>query len=193
MADEGRISAYALATLRARSRGRVPQPCSVRHERANDRRSGPDTIRSSMATLARDDLATARPRRGLGLSTPTTIRNWLVANSLAAVAAGVATSRGTINGYGERCGNANLVSVMADLELKTPFEPVPSGRLAGLTEMSRYVAEIVNIAPTTTSRCWAIHVCAQRAASTAPATAPRQQLVSAHRTRASSATSCASS
>lgn len=70
-----------------------------------------------------------------------------VANSLAAVAAGVRHVQGTINGYGERCGNANLISILADLELKTAFEPVPSGRLAELTEMSRYVAEIVNIAP----------------------------------------------
>ena len=70
-----------------------------------------------------------------------------VANTLAAVYAGARHVQGTINGYGERCGNANLVSILADLELKTPFEPVPSGRLADLTEMSRYVAEIVNIAP----------------------------------------------
>ena len=70
-----------------------------------------------------------------------------VANSLAAVAAGARHVQGTINGYGERCGNANLVSILADLELKTKYEPVPSGRLAELTEMSRYVAEIVNIAP----------------------------------------------
>jgi 2-isopropylmalate synthase len=70
-----------------------------------------------------------------------------VANSLAAVANGIRHVQGTINGYGERCGNANLVSVLADLELKTQYQPVPSGRLGELTEMARYVAEIVNIAP----------------------------------------------
>ena len=70
-----------------------------------------------------------------------------VANSLVAVANGARHVQGTINGYGERCGNANLVSILADLELKTEFLPVPSGRLAELTELSRYVAEIVNIAP----------------------------------------------
>ncbi len=70
-----------------------------------------------------------------------------VANSLAAVANGVRHVQGTINGYGERCGNANLVSILADLELKTAFEPVPSGRLGELTDLARYVAEIVNIAP----------------------------------------------
>jgi 2-isopropylmalate synthase len=70
-----------------------------------------------------------------------------VANSLAAVSAGVRHVQGTINGYGERCGNANLVSILADLALKTSYQPVPSGRLAELTDLSRYVAEIVNIAP----------------------------------------------
>jgi 2-isopropylmalate synthase len=70
-----------------------------------------------------------------------------VANSLAAVANGVRHVQGTINGYGERCGNANLVSILADLELKTKYEPVPSGKLGELTEMARYVAEIANISP----------------------------------------------
>jgi 2-isopropylmalate synthase len=70
-----------------------------------------------------------------------------VANSLAAVAHGIRHVQGTINGYGERCGNANLVSILANLSLKTGHEVVPSGRLADLTELSRYVAEIVNITP----------------------------------------------
>jgi 2-isopropylmalate synthase len=71
-----------------------------------------------------------------------------VANSLAAVAHGIRHVQGTINGYGERCGNANLVSILANLTLKRQFATVPPGdRLAELTELSRYVAEIVNIAP----------------------------------------------
>jgi 2-isopropylmalate synthase len=70
-----------------------------------------------------------------------------VSNSLAAVANGARHVQGTINGYGERCGNANLVSILADLEFKTKYKPVPSGRLAELTDLARYVAEIVNIAP----------------------------------------------
>ncbi len=73
-----------------------------------------------------------------------------VANSLAAVAHGIRHVQGTINGYGERCGNANLVSILANLALKTGFEVVPgddSAHLAGLTELSRFVAEIVNITP----------------------------------------------
>ncbi|MEX2011372.1 MAG: citramalate synthase [Chloroflexota bacterium] len=70
-----------------------------------------------------------------------------VANSLAAVAHGIRHVQGTINGYGERCGNANLVSILANLSLKTGHEVVPAGRLPELTELSRYVAEIVNITP----------------------------------------------
>ena len=72
-----------------------------------------------------------------------------VANSLAAVAAGVRHVQATINGYGERCGNANMVSILANLALKTPHELVPpgGGRLEGLTELSRSVAEIANVAP----------------------------------------------
>ncbi|MBA2314810.1 MAG: citramalate synthase, partial [Chloroflexi bacterium] len=72
-----------------------------------------------------------------------------VANSMAAVAAGVRHVQATINGYGERCGNANMVSILANLALKTPHELVPpgGGDLAGLTELSRAVAEIANVTP----------------------------------------------
>ena len=72
-----------------------------------------------------------------------------VANSLAAVEAGVRHVQATINGYGERAGNANMVSILANLALKTPFALVPAGggELAGLTELSRSVAEIANVSP----------------------------------------------
>ena len=72
-----------------------------------------------------------------------------VANSLAAVAAGIRHVQGTINGYGERAGNANMVSILANLALKTDHELVPSGggALDGLTELSRSVAEIANVNP----------------------------------------------
>ena len=73
-----------------------------------------------------------------------------VANSLAAVAHGIGHVQGTINGYGERCGNANLISILANLALKTDRAVVPGAAaadLGGLTELSRFVAEIVNIAP----------------------------------------------
>ena len=72
-----------------------------------------------------------------------------VANSLAAVGAGVRHVQATINGYGERTGNANMVSVLAGLALKTSFQllPVGGGDLTALTELSRSVAEIANQAP----------------------------------------------
>lgn len=70
-----------------------------------------------------------------------------VANSLAAVAAGVVQVQGTINGYGERCGNANLCSIIPDLELKMGYRCVPEGSLHHLTRLSRVVAEIANLAP----------------------------------------------
>jgi len=72
-----------------------------------------------------------------------------VANSMAAVAVGVRHVQATINGYGERAGNANMVSILANLALKTPHRLVPAGggALTGLTELSRSVAEIANISP----------------------------------------------
>jgi 2-isopropylmalate synthase len=72
-----------------------------------------------------------------------------VANSIAAVQAGVRHVQATINGYGERCGNANMISIIGNLALKTdlPLEPAGGGALAGLTELSRTVAEIANVAP----------------------------------------------
>jgi 2-isopropylmalate synthase len=72
-----------------------------------------------------------------------------VANSMAAVAVGVRHVQATINGYGERAGNANMVSILANLALKTDHDlvPVGGGALTGLTELSRSVAEIANINP----------------------------------------------
>jgi len=72
-----------------------------------------------------------------------------VANSMAAVAAGIRHVQATINGYGERCGNANMVSILANLALKTAHPLVPSGgtQLVDLTALSRSVAEIANVAP----------------------------------------------
>src|SRR6266853_1740627 len=69
-----------------------------------------------------------------------------VANSLEAVLAGAEMVQGTINGYGERCGNANLVSVVANLVLKFGMETLPATSVARLTELSRTVAEIANLA-----------------------------------------------
>jgi 2-isopropylmalate synthase len=70
-----------------------------------------------------------------------------VANTLAAVRQGATHVQGTINGYGERCGNANLVSVIPDLQLKMGLDLVPQEKLAQLTDLSRYVSELANLSP----------------------------------------------
>jgi 2-isopropylmalate synthase len=70
-----------------------------------------------------------------------------VANALAAVEAGCRQVQGTINGYGERCGNANLVSIIPALQLKMGLKAVPAESLARLTELARSVSEIANLNP----------------------------------------------
>lgn len=69
-----------------------------------------------------------------------------VANSLEAVMAGADMVQGTINGYGERCGNANLVSVVSNLVLKLGVEALPPETTKRFSELSRTVAEIANLA-----------------------------------------------
>jgi 2-isopropylmalate synthase len=70
-----------------------------------------------------------------------------VANSLAAVSAGAAQVQGCLNGYGERCGNANLTSLMPTLALKNRASFIKPLRLERLTEISRLVDEICNVHP----------------------------------------------
>ncbi len=70
-----------------------------------------------------------------------------VANSLAAVREGATLVQGTINGCGERTGNANLVSILPTLQLKMGHAVVTDDQLARLTEVSHYVDELCNVAP----------------------------------------------
>jgi 2-isopropylmalate synthase len=70
-----------------------------------------------------------------------------VANSLAAVAVGATLVQGTANGYGERCGNANLFSILPAVQLKLGFECVPAERLARVTETAHLIDEICNLTP----------------------------------------------
>jgi 2-isopropylmalate synthase len=70
-----------------------------------------------------------------------------VANSVAAVEAGARLVQGTMNGYGERCGNANLVSILPALQLKLGFDCVPADRLSLLTETAHFLDELVNRQP----------------------------------------------
>lgn len=70
-----------------------------------------------------------------------------VSNSLAAVRAGCVQVQGTINGFGERCGNANLCSIIPNLQLKMGFEIFSDKKLKSLTELSRFVSEVANLQP----------------------------------------------
>jgi 2-isopropylmalate synthase len=70
-----------------------------------------------------------------------------VANSVAAVVGGATHVQGTVNGYGERTGNANLMTVIPDLTLKLGVATLPEDRMERLTAVSRHVAELVNLPP----------------------------------------------
>jgi 2-isopropylmalate synthase len=70
-----------------------------------------------------------------------------IANSLAAVAAGATHVQGTLNGYGERTGNADLVSIIANLQLKKKQQVLPEGALHEAFRISHAVAEVTNVAP----------------------------------------------
>ena len=92
------------------------------------------------------EVASALPEASLGIHAHNDSECG-VANSISAVRAGARHVQGTINGYGERCGNANLCSITADLELKLGYRCLPEGGLAKLYELSHYVAELANLTP----------------------------------------------
>nr|MBO2494761.1 citramalate synthase [Clostridia bacterium] len=70
-----------------------------------------------------------------------------VANSIMAVEQGAVQVQGTFNGYGERCGNANLCTIIPNLQLKRNYYCVPPHSIAGLVNVSRYISEMANMAP----------------------------------------------
>ena len=97
-----------------------------------------------------EDIAAAMAEAHRVLDTPIGIHchndcEVAVANSLAAVLHGATQVQGTVNGIGERCGNTNLVSIIANLALKRGYEVLRPGSLERLTELSRYVYEIANM------------------------------------------------
>jgi len=103
------------------------------------------TLPSEIARVV-DEVASLIPRERLGIHAHND-GGLAVANSLAAVEKGVRMVQGTINGYGERCGNADLVPIMANLELKMAKRCLPEGALKELTRLSLFVGEIANITP----------------------------------------------
>jgi len=70
-----------------------------------------------------------------------------VANALLAVEAGATQVQGTINGVGERCGNCDLITTIADLQLKMGLGVLPPENLSRLTEVSNFVSEVMNLTP----------------------------------------------
>lgn len=70
-----------------------------------------------------------------------------VANSLAAVQKGVVMVQGTVNGYGERCGNADLISLIANLQLKLGKHCLPPASIRQLTNLSHYISDVANVPP----------------------------------------------
>ncbi len=70
-----------------------------------------------------------------------------VANSITAVLSGVEMVQGTVNGYGERCGNADIITIIGNLQIKMGYRCIKDERLSHLTELSRFVSEVANIPP----------------------------------------------
>ncbi len=125
---------YALATLRA----------------ARDAGASVVILCDTNGGSLPDDVAEATAKVGQALHVELGIHchndsDVATANSLAAVARGATQVQGTINGIGERCGNADLVCIIANLALKMGREVLSPDRLAHLTELSRYVYEIANM------------------------------------------------
>lgn len=92
------------------------------------------------------DVSQRLPNAKLGIHTHND-SGTAVANALSAVMEGVEMVQGTINGYGERCGNANLCTLIPNLQIKLGYDCIQSQQLEKLTQTSRGISEIVNLAP----------------------------------------------
>jgi len=88
----------------------------------------------------------ALPRADLGIHTHND-SGCAVANALAAVEAGCTLVQGVVNGFGERCGNADITTIIANLKLKMNYNVVTDEQLRSLTEISHAIAEIANVVP----------------------------------------------
>ena len=97
-----------------------------------------------LSQIVHDVLTASNARLGIHCHNDT---GCAVANSMAAVAAGATHVQGTLNGYGERTGNADLVSIIANLELKKQQLVLPTDALKEAFRISHAVAEITNVAP----------------------------------------------
>jgi 2-isopropylmalate synthase len=128
---------YALATLEAALRGGAD--CLV----LCDTNGGMMTLDLIKALR---EVQKAFPKAPLGIHVHNDSET-AVANTVAAVTKGVRHVQGTINGYGERCGNANLCSIIPSLQIKLGLRCVPEENLTGLRDLSRFVSELANMSP----------------------------------------------
>jgi 2-isopropylmalate synthase len=129
-------SAYALETLRAAIRGGAETVVLCDTNGGSLPWDVEQIVRHVVTTLGHRVGIHAHDDTGCG-----------VANSVAAIRGGASHVQGTINGYGERCGNANLSVVIPNLELKLGKRCLLPGKLAEVSEVSRFVAEVANLAP----------------------------------------------
>jgi 2-isopropylmalate synthase len=129
---------YALATLRAAEAAGAH--CLV----LCDTNGG--CVPGEIAGILTEVKKVVRPESPLGIHVHNDTE-CAVANTLTAVAGGVNHVQGTINGYGERCGNANLVSIIPNLMLKMGLESIPRENLRDLRDVSRFVSELANRKP----------------------------------------------
>jgi 2-isopropylmalate synthase len=127
---------YALETLRAAVRGGAETVVLCDTNGGSLPWDVEEIVRSVVGALAHPVGIHAHDDTGCG-----------VANSVAAIRGGASHVQGTINGYGERCGNANLSVVIPNLELKLGRRCLLPGKLAELAEVSRFVADVANLAP----------------------------------------------
>ncbi|MGH2907535.1 MAG: citramalate synthase [Solirubrobacterales bacterium] len=108
------------------------------------------TLPSQIAVAVADVVAHASGRAVVGIHTHDDA-GCGVANSLAAVEAGATHVQGTVNGYGERTGNANLITILPNLQLKMGFDCVAAENLEHLTETAHLIDEICNMQPDNTA------------------------------------------
>lgn len=125
---------YALQTLRAAEQAGATVLCLC------------DTNGGTMPEQIAEATAAAKAQSSVKIGIHTHNDSALaVANALASIRAGADHAQGTINGVGERCGNMDLISLIANLQLKYKYDCLQPGTLQNLTETSRYVYEIANM------------------------------------------------
>ncbi|MCC7130062.1 MAG: citramalate synthase [Anaerolineae bacterium] len=128
---------YALATLRAAERGGARMIVLCDTNGGNMPWDIAERLRAARAALQHASLGIHAHNDG----------ECAVANSLTAIREGAVHVQGTINGIGERCGNANLCAIIPDLELKLGLNCLPPGSLERMYEISHFVSEVANLTP----------------------------------------------